>query len=182
MPTLIPGKPVPALAFDRLDGSRFDLSQNAGANGTLVVFYRGLHCPICIKQLASLDAHLSGFADLDVAVAALSGDGPDKTRQMAEKAALSHLTLGYGLDLAAAHQDWGLWLSSAREGSSEPELFSEPGLFYVSADGRLYFAWIQSSPFARPSTEDVLGGIRFAIEKGYPPRGQFDGTPPRAAA
>lgn len=179
---LRPGQTVPALAVPTLDGGRFDLANGGGKNGTLVVFYRGLHCPICIKQLGEIERHLDDFAAQGVEVVAISGDDADRAQQTAGKAEVSRLRIGHSLDLTAADEDWGLWISTARAGSEEPAFFNEPGIFYLDATGRLYFAWVQSSPFARPAMEDVVGAIKFAIEKGYPPRGMHDGGVPRHAA
>jgi hypothetical protein len=48
---LIPRQAVPALRVSTLDQGNFDLSSDAPACFSLVVFYRGLHCPICAKYL-----------------------------------------------------------------------------------------------------------------------------------
>jgi peroxiredoxin len=41
-------------------GSTEDLKLGTGAGGrfSLIVFYRGLHCPICRKQLAEIDKRI----------------------------------------------------------------------------------------------------------------------------
>lgn len=51
---LIPRQAVPPLQVPTLDHGNFTLSEDAAANFTLVVFYRGLHCPICLKYLLEL--------------------------------------------------------------------------------------------------------------------------------
>jgi hypothetical protein len=48
---LIPRQPVPPLEVDLAGGGSFHLERETPANFTLVVFYRGLHCPICKTQL-----------------------------------------------------------------------------------------------------------------------------------
>jgi peroxiredoxin len=175
---LKPGRPVPELDIDTLDHGRFELARDHGANGTVVVQYRGLHCPICIRQMTEVDAALDQFAALGVAVVMLSCDDADRARATADKAGVSRIRVGYGLPLKAARDDWGLYLSSAREGSAESAIFAEPGHFYVAADGTLVFGWVQSSPFGRPSTEGLLSAVRFRVEKGYPPRGMYQGPVP----
>ena len=52
---LCPRQPVPALTLPLLGGGRFDLAHDGGSWGTLVCFYRGLHCPVCAPYLAELD-------------------------------------------------------------------------------------------------------------------------------
>lgn len=175
---LIPGKPVPRLEIETLAHGCFDLSRHGGENGTLLIVYRGLHCPICIRQMGELNQALDEFAELGIEVIMLSTDDAGRAAETAQKARVSGLRVGYGFSLKAARDDWGLWISSARDGSAEPELFVEPGHFYVGPGGSLYFGWVQSSPFARPALSDILGAIRFRLEKSYPPRGMYDGPLP----
>ena len=52
--TLIPRAQTPELSLPTVGGGRFTLSADHGDFGTMVVFYRGLHCPICHKQLKAL--------------------------------------------------------------------------------------------------------------------------------
>jgi hypothetical protein len=44
---LKPRKPVPALDFDTVGGDRWSLAAQKPQNFTMIVFYRGLHCPVC---------------------------------------------------------------------------------------------------------------------------------------
>ena len=175
---LVPSRPVPALNVETLDGAGFDLSRDKGANGTLVIFYRGLHCPICIRQMTELEGHLDAFAEAGVEVIMISGDDEAKARETVAKAGTAKLRVGYGMDLKAARDDWGLLISKAREGTAEAPFFFEPGHFYIAEDGTLYYGWQQTAPFSRPKPEDILRGITFRIEKQYPPRGMYAGPLP----
>ena len=42
---LVPRQPVPPLAVRLVGGGRFDVTTENSERFTLVVFYRGLHCP-----------------------------------------------------------------------------------------------------------------------------------------
>ena len=88
---------------------------------------------------------------------------------------LDHLDLGYGLDEASA-RSWGLYISTGRgltsTGVEEPAHFSEPGVFLIRPDLTLYWANIQTMPFARPHFKDMLGAIDFVLAKDYPARGE----------
>ncbi|MCH2095470.1 MAG: redoxin family protein, partial [Rhodobacteraceae bacterium] len=53
---LIPRHTVPALTLPTLDHGTFDLSKDDTERGTVVCFYRGLHCPICATYLTELEA------------------------------------------------------------------------------------------------------------------------------
>ena len=66
-------------------------------------------------------------------------------------------------------------------GVEEPALFSEPGLFLVRPDGILYFASVQTMPFARPHFSDILAALDFVIAKDYPARGEVVNLPKAAA-
>lgn len=177
---LTPGRPAPALSLPTLDGGRFDLGSRSG--WTLLAFYRGLHCPICVDELGALAARMDELETLGAAVLAISADDEARAKAMREKAGAERLPIAHSLSLTAARQDWGLWISSAREGSEEPALFAEPGHVIVAPDGTVWAAWVQSAPFARPPVEGLLSALRFAVEKGYPPRGAFEGALPSKAA
>lgn len=48
---------------------------------TLVVFYRGWHCPICRGYLAQLDRAVEELAGLGVDVIAVSGDDSERAER-----------------------------------------------------------------------------------------------------
>lgn len=118
------------------------------------------------------------FHKLGVNVVALSSDNAERAQAMAEKIKATHLKIGYGLSMASARQ-WGLYISTSRGktslGIEEPALFSEPGVFIVRPDNTLYYVFTQTMPFARPSFQELLGAIEFAIVKDYPARGEYTG-------
>ncbi|MBX3588919.1 MAG: peroxiredoxin-like family protein [Ramlibacter sp.] len=175
---LLPRHPVPALNVPLTNGERFVLGQSPGTPFDLLVFYRGLHCPICAKYLLELERLSPEFAQRGVQVVALSSDTEDRARQMADKVKASGVKFGYGLSLKTARQ-WGLYISTSRGttsiGIEEPALFSEPGVFLVRPDGTLYYGAVQTMPFARPQFQDLLGAIDFAVAKDYPARGEYTG-------
>ncbi|NVO56775.1 redoxin domain-containing protein [Rhodobacteraceae bacterium B1Z28] len=173
---LIPGNPVPGLKIETVGHGTFDLDADKGENGTLLIQYRGLHCPICIRQMAEVEAALDDFAELGIEVIMLSTDSTDRAAETVEKAGTSRLRVGHSLPLAAAREDWGLYLSQGREGTAEAPFFAEPGHFYIAPDRTLYFAWQQSTPFGRPSVADLKGGIKYALDNSYPPRGTYNGA------
>jgi peroxiredoxin len=175
---LTPRQPVPALNIPLVTGGHFELGTAPAERFDLIVFYRGLHCPICAKYLIELEALAPEFRKRGVQVVALSSDNAERARAMSEKIKATHLKIGYGLTLASARH-WGLYISASKGktsiGIEEPALFSEPGVFIVRPDGTLYYASTQTMPFARPSFQDLLGAIDFAIAKDYPARGEYTG-------
>ena len=176
---LIPRQTVPPLQVATLAHGLFTLPGDAPPNFILVVFYRGLHCPICLKYLLELGRLQPEFDQRGVKVIALSSDTQERAQAMADKLKAPHLRMGFGLSLAAA-REWGLYISSSRGttsiGIDEPALFSEPGLFIVRPDGTLYYGAVQTMPFARPHFDELLVALDFALAKNYPARGEFIGA------
>ncbi|TRZ56996.1 MAG: AhpC/TSA family protein [Rhodocyclaceae bacterium] len=173
---LLPRYPVPALSVPLTTGGRFVLGASPGERFDLVVFFRGLHCPICAKYLLELERLAPEFATRGVQVVAVSSDDEARGKQMADKVSASAVKFAYGLSLKSA-REWGLYISASRGktsiGIDEPALFSEPGVFIVRPDGTLYYGAVQTMPFARPQFQDLLGAIDFAIAKDYPARGEY---------
>ena len=173
-----PRKRTPDLALPLVGGGRFSLSGETNARGTVLCFYRGLHCPVCATYLKELERLTPEFAKRGVGTLAISSDGPDRAREMAEKIGAQDLRFAYGLALATA-REWGLFISTSRGktsiGIEEPALFSEPGLFLVNPDQTLYYQSIQTMPFVRPHFSELIAAIDFAIDKSYPARGEYDG-------
>jgi len=174
---LLPRRPVPTLTVPTLAHGAFDLAAETPERFTLITFYRGLHCPVCLKYLRELNALLEGFERNGTNVIAISSDTEPRAREMARKVGAG-LRIGYLMPLPAA-RDWGLYISASRGHSSinieEPTLFSEPGVFLVKPDGTLYYGSVQTMPFARPLFSELLEAIKFAIAKDYPARGEYEG-------
>ena len=175
---LTPRKKTPDLALPTLGGALFDLATENAERGTLICFYRGLHCPICATYLGDLEKRTPDFAERGVKTIAISSDGEERTRQMAEKVGAEALRFAYDLPLSKA-REWGLYISTSRGktsiGIEEPSLFSEPGLFFVRPDGTLYYGAVQTMPFARPLFSELLGAMDFVLKNNYPARGEFVG-------
>lgn len=175
---LMPRQSVPSLDVPTIQGGRFVLGEGPAERFDMVVFYRGLHCPICAKYLLELERLAPEFQKRGVELIAISSDGEERARKMAEKVGASLVRFGFSLPLQTARQ-WGLYISAGRGATSigieEPALFSEPGVFLVKPDRTLYYGSTQTMPFARPPFQDLLGAIDFAIAKDYPARGEYAG-------
>lgn len=175
---LIPRLQVPQLNLPTLSHGEFSLSKEVPQNFTLVVFFRGLHCPLCIKYLKELGQLLPELEKRGVATIAISSDGQERAQDMATRVGMPDLRFGYNLSLATA-KEWGLYISEGigktSIGIEEPKLFAEPGVFLVRPDQTLYYGAVQTMPFARPSFADLMLAIDFAIGKNYPARGEYTG-------
>jgi peroxiredoxin len=170
---LTPDTQVPALKLPLVGGGTFDLAAESPENFTMVVFYRGLHCPVCKNYLGALVALLDEYeaAGFSVVVASMND------KNLAEKAAaewdLGRMRVAYGATVEDA-KNWGLWISKAFK-DVEADIFTEPGLFWIRPDGKLYLADISNMPWARPDLKMLLSKVGYALENSYPARGTFAG-------
>ncbi|GAB4196144.1 MAG: peroxiredoxin-like family protein [Wenzhouxiangellaceae bacterium] len=170
---LVPAKPAPQLSLPTTSGQQWSLHERQPGNFTLLIFYRGLHCPLCKKQLQEACSLLDEFDQRKVEVIAISMDTQARAVQSRDDWELGELSVAYGLSEDQA-REWGLYISSAIK-DGEPDQFSEPGIFLIRPDATLYYIATQSMPFARPPLKQLLTAIDFAVDKDYPARGQLTG-------
>lgn len=169
---LLPRKEVPELDLKLINGTRWKLSAQKSEAFTMLVFYRGYHCPICKKQLEELSQKLEKFSERGVNVLAISSNSEELAQKTAEEWKVEGLPIAYGLSIEEA-REWGLFISNAIS-DKEPEQFSEPGLFIVRPDQTLYASSIQTMPFARPGFDDILNMINYVKKQDYPARGEAE--------
>jgi len=172
---LKPRQAAPALSVATVAGARWTLAEQAPEQFTLIVFYRGLHCPVCHSYLSELNRLHADFVARGVHVVVISSDSAERAAQAVKDWGLTNLTVGHSLPIEEARR-WGLYVSTSRGktsvGIEEPALFSEPGIFLIRADGTLYFTAVQSMPFARPHFDEMLRAIDFVLKNTYPARGE----------
>jgi peroxiredoxin len=162
------GAAFPPLAWDAVDGSRVDPARQPGWR--MLVVYRGKHCPLCKTYLNTLNELLDEFRSADIAVAALSADGPDKAAAQVAECGWS-FPVGYGLAVEQMRQ-LGLYVSDPRSPQETDRPFAEPALFVLNPQGEVQIVDISNAPFARPDLKSLLKGIQFVKNKDYPIRGR----------
>lgn len=165
-----PREKVPHLEIELINDTLWSMEKQDPEKYTMILFYRGLHCPVCKKQLESLKDKLSEFVDRGVNVIAISMDTEKRAKKAGEEWNIESIPVGYELTETQA-KEWGLYLSKGIS-DKEPELFSEPGMFLIKKDGTLYCSSVQTMPFARPGLDDILNAIDFVEKKDYPARGE----------
>lgn len=166
-----PKNTAPDLQFQLLNGNQWNLADQNPDNFTLVVFYRGLHCPLCKKYLQQLQELLPEFEQRGVNVVAVSMDTEKRARLSRQKWELSNLTLGYDLSEKSA-RDWALYLSAGVK-DGEPDEFSEPGLFLIDNNNKVYYSAINSNPWGRPYLPSFVKAVDYIVQSGYPARGEM---------
>jgi len=166
---------APEMSFPLIAGGTWTLSERNPESMSMVVAYRGLHCPMCRNYLKELNEQIGEFSKRGVEVVAVSSDGRERAMAARTDWELPNIPIAYDLGIDKA-RELGLYISTSRGktsiGIEEPARFNEPGLFLVKPDGTLYAAYIQTMPFARPPLDQLLKAIDFINEKGYPARGE----------
>ncbi|WP_346291033.1 peroxiredoxin-like family protein [Sphaerothrix gracilis] len=166
---LMPGTPAPELTVKTVAGKPWNLANQSPENFTMVVFYRGLHCPICKTYLEELEQKLDRFAQIGVEPIAISGDSAERAKETHSDWDVNALTVGYDFSIDDMRR-WGLYIS-AGAADKEPDLFGEPALYLIRPTGELYYVGLNNAPFARPTFDDLLDGLDFILQNDYPTRG-----------
>ena len=165
-----PRQAAPELSVELLSGDTDVLGDQTPERFTMVVFFRGVHCPVCQALLRELDRRLDELTECGIGVIAVSGETRERTQQLKDEWKLDRLSLAYGLT-EDRMRAWGLFVSRAIS-DAEPDLFNEPGLFLIAPDGTVYYESVLSMPVGRPRLDDLLGGIDFWTSNDYPARGE----------
>lgn len=164
----LPGSQAPALSLPLAGGGTVDVAAQAPGAATMLIFYRGLHCPICEGYLGKVAAMATAFAEKGMPIVLASMDGQDRAEKAKADWGLADLPVAYGLTEAQA-REWGLYISTSIKEAETP-VFCEPGTYWIKPDGSLYLIDIASMPFARPDLDLLLSRVG-AIGNGYPARG-----------
>lgn len=164
------GSRFPEISLPTVGGSSVTPATQTGWR--LVVVYRGKHCPLCKKYLATLDELLPKFKDAGVTVTAVSGDPKEKAEAQVAEGSLG-FPVAYDLSVAQMRQ-LGLYVSEPRSPQETDQPFPEPGIFVINPDDAVQIVDISNAPFARPDLAALLEGISFIQSKDYPIRGTLE--------
>ena len=90
---------------------------------------------MCKNYLEKANTLVDQFRENGVSLVAISMDDHQRAQKATAECRVSNLEILYGLDVKLAEK-WGLWLTSAIR-QVEPEISSEPGLFWILPDQAL---------------------------------------------
>lgn len=167
-PKIAAGSAMPSFTLPQVGGGTLDTG--AGAPGwSLVVVYRGRHCPLCKRYLARLNELRPEFEAASTRVVAISGDPEEKAAADVAEFGWT-FPVGYGLSIDQMRA-LGLYVSDPRSPQETDRPFAEPGLFVVNPAGRVQIVDLSNAPFARPDLDGILRGVRLIQERDYPIRG-----------
>ena len=161
------GKPVEITSFPKLGGGQITFGAPS-ERWTLLVVYRGKHCPRCKRYLNKLNDMLTDWHSvMDVIV--VSADTEDK-------AAADQAEFGWRFDLCYGLTEpqmasLGLYVSDPLSEAETTTRFAEPGTFAIKPDGTLMLVDISNGPASRPDLDELLDGLTFNITNDRPTRG-----------
>lgn len=165
-----PREKTPDITIDLVNDTKWNLGEQDPKQFTMIVFYRGKHCPVCKSYLEELQEKLSKFTDRGVNVIAISANSEKLSKETYKEWNIPDIPVGFEFPIEDA-RTWGLFVSKGIK-DEEPETFFEPALFLIKPNQDLYCASIQTMPFARPSFDDIVKAIDFVVDKDYPARGE----------
>ena len=168
---IIPGKKAPSLNIETISGNTWSLDNHLNKSKCMIVFYRGLHCPVCSVFLKQIESQLLEYKKSNTEVIAVSMDNKEKALKVKSDWSIKNLNIAYGLSEENA-RNWGLYISKSIK-EAESDLFCEPGLFIIKEDGTVYLANTSNMPWARPDLTDFPAKLIFAEENNYPVRGNY---------
>ena len=106
---IIPGRKTPSLTINTLNNNEWSLENNLNDKMTMIVFYRGLHCPICSDFLKLIESQLEDYEEANTNVIVVSMDSKQKALKSKEQWTLSKLNIAYELSEEKA-REWGLYI------------------------------------------------------------------------
>jgi peroxiredoxin len=166
---LRPGQRAPELDLPLVGGGRFRLADRRPRRFTMLVFNRGLHCPVCQAQLRELDRRRSELTERGIEVVSVSGEDEHRATRMRDDWRISGIPIAYGLS-EQQMRAWGLFVSRGIS-EDEPAVFNEPALFLLRPDRTVFYASVLSMPVGRPRLDELLAGIDYWSAHEYPLRG-----------
>jgi alkyl hydroperoxide reductase subunit AhpC len=181
--TVYTAEPAPELIVPTLTGETFTLADRNPRVLTILVFYRGAHCPICKEQAKEIEENYQKALDEGMEIIMVSMDTKEKAMKFSQDVASTiessettiKVPIGYGLTESQA-RSWNLYISENWAGTSEPPMFSEPAIFAILPDTTVLMVQMQSSPFTRPNMTKLIDGLTWAITNNYPIRGSLTRT------
>ncbi|WP_417249952.1 redoxin domain-containing protein [Celeribacter sp.] len=136
---------------------------------SLIVVYRGKHCPRCKKYLNVLNEMRDQWDAAGFDVAVVSADSAAKAQEDVDAFGWG-FDLGYGLTEAQMAQ-LGVYVTAPLSPSEADGNFAEPGVFVLRPDGSLIVVAISNGPAARPDLAELFDGMVFNKTNDRPTRG-----------
>ena len=154
---IVRGASLPEVVFETLDGEPVTSLDFPGSK-TLIVFFRGNWCPLCMAQLRELRVRADRLAAASVQVRFVSNQSVEKSRQLARTLNLpDHFDILHDRDLRAARA-----LAIADVGGTPPGMRDYPAdtvmatVIALDAGGSVIFGDETDNYRVRPHPDDFI--------------------------
>jgi peroxiredoxin len=165
------GAKLPKLTLKSADGKPYDLNAAVAQKPTVLIFYRGEWCTICMRQLRGLQGILEELTNAGYQLLAVSPDKPEELVITIDKVQLTY-TLLSDSD-ASAIQAFGLPFEAASTQFKTLERYSGathhalpiPAVFILGTDGTIKFAHFDPDFKVRINPSELLEQAKAALPK-----------------
>ncbi len=165
------GQALPELNIKLVDGTTVTVG-TPSEQYTLLVVYRGKHCPRCKRYLNKLESMLPDWHAAGMRVVTLSADTQERATADVKEFGW---TFPVGYDLSEEDmRRLGLYITEPLSPDEAPNRFAEPGIFCLRPDGAIQIVCLSNGPAARPDLEELLDGMNFNIKNDRPTRGTVE--------
>jgi peroxiredoxin len=136
---------APALTGRLADGGSYELPRQS-VTPTVLLFFRGSYCPLCLARMRDMAAYAGAYADAGVHVVAVTLDAPEVAQRTSHDVDFRYPIVSVD---PATFLRWGVW----PPGQVQPR----PGDFVVDGAGRIRYGRVGSDAADRPSDVTLLG-------------------------
>jgi peroxiredoxin len=165
------GATVPKLTLKMADGKAYDLNAAVTQKPTVLIFYRGGWCPICMRQLSGLEGILGELTDAGYQLLAVSPDKPEELVKTSQKDQLT-FTLLSDAD-ASAMKAFGLAFQAPPAQFKMLEQYSgaahhaipNPAVYIFGTDGTIKFLHHDPDYKVRMNPSEVLEKAKSVLVK-----------------
>lgn len=147
---------APNFTLETAEGEQFELRNRNESPFTLLLFYRGDFCHICIPYLAQLNQEIDKFESLGCQVIAISSDKREEAIKTKNKNQLKFPVL-VNMSKTLA-EDYGLYWN-------EKDNHGEPGMVLLDNKDQVIYVSIQSGPLGRTQFDDMLMLLKYMTKR-----------------
>jgi len=140
------------------DGSPLDLYQYQGNANLLLIFFRGVWCNVCKKQLKELNENFEGIEkELNTKIVAISSDTKLKSSLLKTFLRLKFPVL--------ADEELTVIKSFGLETTDKSRRVSKPSVFLIGPDHEIIYQYVGQEYDDRLTAEEIIANIKKSINK-----------------
>ena len=147
------GRTAKPFALRDTRGTLVDMAKVIGTRPVVLIFYRGVWCPFCHKQMRDLGHSRTDFEKTGASVYAISNEGTPAQIRMQTVENVGYIHFLSDPDGAAAKLYSGLYPAST---------VHQPGVFVIDRHGKIIYTYVNQDYKTRAAESDVLAALRQA--------------------